>query len=284
MFDWDRPFTIITTMEVATTVTWDFDGSEPLITAERTLAYYAELMGCGLDQLALPDLLVATFQQRAMDRLAGRIGAEAPTRWPTPIFWPMARGSFRGKSLAVARLPIGAPAAASALELMIAAGVRTVLLAGSAGSLQPDLPVGSLAVPTDALRHEGTSHHYLPAGEPSRPSSELVDALISAALHLGKPTPALGPTWTTDAPYRECADTVARLRSTGVLTVEMEASALFAVALRRGARVALVAAISDQLGDEWSPGFHTLSYTRALLTAADVALEAAAGLHGSFGM
>ncbi len=259
-------------------VPWDFDSSEPLIAPERVLAYYGELLGTGRDALALPELLVATFQQRALDRMVAQIGAEAPTRWPTPIFWPLARGTFRERPLAVARLPIGAPAAAAALELMIAAGVGTVLLVGSAGSLQPHLPVGSLVVPTEALRHEGTSHHYLPAGEAAPASTDLVDALVSAALERTGATPAQGPTWSTDAPYRECGDTVARLRSLGVLAVEMEAAALFAVARHRKARMALIAAISDELWDSWRPGFHTLSYTRALLRAADVALAATARL------
>lgn len=257
---------------------WDFDSSEPLIAPGRALEYYGELLGDPGDALALPETLVATFQKRAMDRMVARIGADAPTRWPTPIFWPLARGNFQGRPLAAARLPIGAPAAASALDLMIAAGARTVLLVGSAGSLQPRLPVGSLVVPTEALRHEGTSHHYLPPAEAVQPSAELVDLLVSATLARTKTAPAKGPTWTTDAPYRECADTVARLRSAGVLSVEMEAAALFAVARHRGVGIAIVLAISDELWDCWRPGFHTLGYTRALLTAADTALDAVSRL------
>ncbi len=260
------------------TVPWDFDGSEPLIGPERALEYYGELLGDARDTLSLPETLVATFQQKALERMVARIGAEPPTRWPAPIFWPLARGSFQDHALAVARLPMGAPAAASALDLMIAAGVRTVLLVGSAGSLQRHLPVGSLVVPTEAIRHEGTSHHYLPAAETAQPSMEMVDLLISAAQARTRAVPAQGPTWTTDAPYRECVDTVARLRSAGVLCVEMEAAALFAVARHRGVRIALVVAISDELWDSWRPGFHTLSYTRGLLTAADIAVEAASSL------
>ena len=161
---------------------------------------------------------------------------------------------------------------------MVAAGARTVLLVGSAGSLQPHIPVGSLVVATEALRYEGTSHHYLPKDQPARASTELVDALASAALRVGRAEPIVGTFWTTDAPYRECSATVAHLRSSGVLAVEMEAAALFAVATHRRVRIALLAAISDQLGSNWAPGFHTLSYRRGLLTAADTALAAAATL------
>lgn len=258
--------------------TWEYDPSEPLINPDGFLSYFGELPGCDPEALALPDLLVGTFQQLALEHMAARIGGSHPERWPTPIHWPLTRGSLRGRELAVTRLPIGAPAAAMALELMIAAGVRTVLLVGSAGSLQPSLPTGSLLIATRALRHEGTSHHYLPAGEPASASSYLVDALISAALQSGLNSPATGATWTTDAPFRECADSIARHRASGILAVEMEAAALYAVAAHRRARAALIVAISDELQDRWRPGFRSLAYQRALLRAADLALEAASRL------
>ncbi|MHB0867864.1 MAG: nucleoside phosphorylase [Chloroflexota bacterium] len=254
---------------------WDFDHSAPRITPEDALSYYGRLLGGG-ETLALPDLLVATFQQQALEHMVGRAGAEPPARWPAPAFWPLARATLGGRAMALARLPIGAPAAASALELMIAAGVRTVLVVGSAGSLQPSLPVGSLVIPTAALRQEGTSNHYLPAGEPAEASRELVDNLASVAARRGNRMPTLGPIWTTDAPYRECADTVARHRTGGVLAVEMEAAALFSVARHRSVPIALLVAISDELWDSWKPGFHTLAYRRALQGAAEIALEAAA--------
>lgn len=255
---------------------WEVDASAPIVTPDAALSYYGRLMGEAVD-LTLPDLLVATFQATALRHMAGIIGTEVVDRWPTPIFWPLARVNFQGRDMAIARLPIGAPAAAAALELMIAAGVRTALLVGSVGSLQPDLPTGSLVIATRAVRSEGTSYHYLAAGEVSDASPDLVDALASIAVTREIPA-ASGPVWTTDAPYRECAATVARLRVEGVLGVEMEAAALFAVSRHRGARAALIAAVSDELGSEWNPGFHTLAYRRAILTAADIAMDAASHL------
>ena len=259
-------------------LSWQIDQSEPIISPERVLAYYCRLLGCELEALSLPRILVGTFQQAAMEHMAERIGVPAPARWPTPIFWPLARGVYRDQPLAVARLPIGAPAAASALELMIAAGARIVILVGSAGSLQPTLPVGSLIIAERALRHEGTSHHYMPPNESVHASPKLVDGLLSAAQRIGFDAPTIGSTWTTDAPYRECIETVSKHRTSGILAVEMEAAALYSVALHRGADAVLVAAISDLLHDRWEPGFHTLAYRRALVRASDLALEAASQL------
>ena len=42
-----------------------------------------------------------------------------------------------------------------------------------------------------------------------------------------------GATWTTDAPYREIAAAIAYARAHGVLVVEMEAAALYALATAR---------------------------------------------------
>ena len=43
-----------------------------------------------------------------------------------------------------------------------------------------------------------------------------------------------GTSWTIDAPYRETVAEIRRYRQEGVATVDMEASALFAVAAYRG--------------------------------------------------
>jgi len=47
-----------------------------------------------------------------------------------------------------------------------------------------------------------------------------------------------GPTWTTDAPYRETRTQIERHRADGVLTVEMEAAALMALSQVSGAEIA----------------------------------------------
>jgi len=59
-------------------------------------------------------------------------------------------------------------------------------------------------------------------------------------------------TWTTDAPYRETPQKIARRRAEGCLTVEMEAAALMAVAQFRDVPFAQVLYGGDDLsGAEW---------------------------------
>jgi uridine phosphorylase len=150
----------------------------------------------------------------------------------------------------------GAPYAAIVVEELAALGVRRFLIAGIAGSLQPKLRAGSLVICNRALRDEGTSHHYAGPSVFAYPSSKLTRVLRSTLERHGTSF-TVGPTWTTDAPYRETIPEVRRYRKQGILTVEMEASAVFSVARCRGCEAAAMFVISDHLDERgWEPRFH----------------------------
>src|SRR5437763_60471 len=85
------------------------------------------------------------------------------------------------QSVEQARIRVGAPAAALVMEGAIARGVRQLLIVGSAGSLQRHLPIGSTVVVDTAEREDGTSHHYLPAGEVVSADAELAALLARCA-------------------------------------------------------------------------------------------------------
>jgi Phosphorylase superfamily len=123
-----------------------------------------------------------------------------------------------------------------------------------------------------ALRDEGTSYHYAPPQPFAWPDPELT-ARLRAAL----PTAAHGPSWTTDAPYRETAEEIARYGAEGILTVEMEASCLFTVAAITGTVAAAAFVVSDMLhGEQWEPHFGSpgvLSGLWALFEAAESCLS-----------
>jgi uridine phosphorylase len=85
----------------------------------------------------------------------------------------------------LARISIGAPAAALLLEDSIARGVRNVLMVGPAGALQRHLPIGSKVIVTGAEREDGASHHYLPANEIVSADPELTATLEQCAATCG---------------------------------------------------------------------------------------------------
>ena len=79
--------------------------------------------------------------------------------------------------------------------------------------------------------------------------------------------------------YREHRGKIDRYRAAGVMTVEMELSALFTVAAFRGVECAALLAISDELhGDAWDLGFGGEAFERAMGRAGMIALDVARGL------
>ena len=151
---------------------------------------------------------------------------------------------------------IGAPYAVLIAEQLHAAGARLIIGLTSAGRVSSELPLPCLLVVTEAVRDEGTSHHYLPPSREVRCPTPVVPALVE---HLGATgwTVRSGKVWTTDAPYRETASQLHRWAGEGVLAVEMQAAALFAFGTASGAAVATVAVVSnavDHTGQQFDTG------------------------------
>jgi len=140
------------------------------------------------------------------------------------------------------------------MEEMAALGCRTFFAFGACGSLVSDLVIGDLVLPTFAISDEGTSRHYGKARR-LRPDGNLFRTIAAALKDKPHRFRAAG-TWTTDAVYRESRARARQLVARGVVAVEMEAAAVWAVARHRGVRAASLFVVSDELsGKEWNPGF-----------------------------
>jgi uridine phosphorylase len=117
----------------------------------------------------------------------------------------------------------------------------------SAGQLAPIRPPPYFILIDRALRDEGTSYHYAPPAEFSTAADALLDAMEGAFDHLSVAV-LRGAAWTTDAPFRETAGTIAAMRERGLLAVEMEAAALYAFATARAKPVLCFAHVTNQMG------------------------------------
>ncbi len=166
---------------------------------------------------------------------------------PHPIY----ELNWSGKRIALTNPRVGAPLAVATLEAAIALGCRKFVACGGAGVLDGNLSRGHLIVPTAAVRDEGTSFHYMPPGRESHPSDEALKA-VRATLEASDQPYVVGKTWTTDAFYRETPAKVKRRKAEGCISVEMEASAFFAVAQFRGVQFAQILYAGDDVsGDKW---------------------------------
>jgi len=199
-----------------------------------------------------PEHAVACFFQDVITRLSQQHTTTIIKHLRSEIgTHPVYELDVQGKRLAVFHPGVGAPLAAGILEEVIALGCRKFIACGGAGVLDGALAMGHLIVPTAAIRDEGTSYHYLPPGREVSASSEGVAAL-ETVLKAHDVEYVLSKTWTTDAIYRETAAKVQRRKAEGCLTVEMEASAFFAVAHFRGVQFAQVLYSGDDVsGSEW---------------------------------
>jgi uridine phosphorylase len=142
------------------------------------------------------------------------------------------------------------------MDELIGDGVEALLSIGFAGCLDDGIDMGEFIVCEKAIRDEGTSHHYVESEKFAHPSEILVAETERLLADRCEPYHA-GPSWTTDAIYRETKEEVRRYAEAGVLTVEMEGSAVFSVADRRGVDAAAMFVVSDYLGlSDWEPKFH----------------------------
>lgn len=173
----------------------------------------------------------------------------------------------------VGNFGIGAPAACVVLEEMISWGIKRFITIGTAGTLQKNLKVGDLIVCEKAIRDEGTSHHYIKNSKYAYASKKMTEE-IENSLKRFKQKYIVGTSWTIDAPYRETVAEARQYQKEGVHTVEMEASALFAVAKYRNVDIGALFTISDSLAElEWDPQFHRRKLRKKLKIIYKVALD-----------
>jgi uridine phosphorylase len=148
-------------------------------------------------------------------------------------------GTWQNIDIAVMSSGMGCPSMDIIATELLHLGARRIIRVGTAGSLQPQrLRIGSLVIPTAAVRDEGTSRHYLDRSIPVQASLEFLDAVRRAAAEqkmLDKIH--LGITHTKDSLYArefgegplqaEHARYMQHLQAAGVLASEMECAQLF---------------------------------------------------------
>lgn len=177
---------------------------------------------------------------------------------------------YQYKNIGVVQMTgVGSPHAVMVFEELIALGGKVFLNIGSAGGLENF----GIFLCDKAVRDEGTSYHYLPHGTYTFPNKQLTNKLAKQ-LRKRKIDFQRGTTWTIDAPYRETKEEIQHYKKRGVKTVDMETSALFAVAKIRGVKMASAFVVSDVLGKKkWDPQFGAKHVKRTLFKLFDAGLE-----------
>jgi len=163
----------------------------------------------------------------------------------------------KNKVAVIGNFGLGAPTVAIIIEEFISIGIKKFISIGTAGSLQTNLKHGDLVVCDRAIRDEGTSYHYLKGSKYAYASDRMIKN-IEQSLKKHNQEYNKGTSWTTDAMFRETVDEVKQYQKRGVATIDMEASALFAIARYRKIDVGVIFTISDCLVEHnWDPKFHS---------------------------
>jgi purine-nucleoside phosphorylase len=156
---------------------------------------------------------------------------------------------FLLKNRAVLFNVIGAPLAVIGLERFIATGAEEILILGFCGALDKKAHIADPVVVTKASSEEGTSRHYFPRKRIFGPSS-YSQKKLEQTLDAKKLPFSSGKVVTTDAPFRETKSWLARNTKKGIEYVDMEASAVFALAEFHNIKAAALMLVSDNLSDE----------------------------------
>src|ERR1019366_4550443 len=193
----------------------------------------------GIPEGMVPPLCVLEFDGDITDWLV-REGIAKPFPSWACFHTTMFALDVEGVTCGIIPRTIGGPYAVLIAEQLAAVGTRLIIGLTSAGRVAAELPLPCLLAVTSAIRDEGTSYHYLPAGsEVDCPTP--VAPLLERELRKTGWTVRSGKVWTTDSPYRETESQLQSWAKQGVLAVEMQAASLFAFGAARGVAVACVA-------------------------------------------
>ena len=160
--------------------------------------------------------------------------------------YKVVNATYEGQDITIASTGIGSPSAAIAIEELANVGVDTVIRVGTTGGLQRGIEIGDMVVATAAAKNEGTSDRYEQTAFPAVADYDVLTALVEAATANDEAV-HVGPVATDDAFYNETEEIISDWEEAGMLSVEMEASALFSIARRRDVRAGAICTVDGNL-------------------------------------
>ena len=183
-----------------------------------------------------------------IDKYAHKNDCEVMTYFETITkMFPIYRVSYKGEEITMCQAPLGGAAAAHILDFLIGHGVKYIVASGSCGALV-DFEENKFLLPTEALRCEGASYHYLPPSRTVKLNESVIESIESTLRTLGVDSERT-KTWTTDGFYRETKAMVESRRAEGFSVVDMECASMAACAEFRGAKFGQILFTADSLAD-----------------------------------
>jgi uridine phosphorylase len=220
-----------------------------------------------------PKIAVSCFSHITFDRLIKELNGVLITSTGTAnMDIPIYKVIYNGIEIVLFMSYVGAAGCVAVLEDIFAMGVEKIVLFGTCGVLNGDIKDCSIIIPNFAMRDEGTSFHYARPSDEIRVNKKYQDEFIKI-LEQHNCSYTIGKVWTTDACYRETREKVDRRKESGCICVDMECSAVAALADFREKEVFQFFYAADNLDNEnWDA--RSLSNSSKILDKDRIALLA----------
>ena len=201
-----------------------------------------------------PETVVSVFSHQLFDALVRFLGGTVIAEsHDVDGVWPVYEVNYKGKRFAFFKGRLGGPACVGAFEDVMAFGGKRIILLGNCGVLDKNIKDCGIIIPTKAIRDEGTSYHYAPAGDTIEVNTKYTEEFKKVLEEFGYPY-VEGVTWTTDAFYRETPQKIESRKKIGAICVEMECASMQAFCNFRGIEFFQFLYAGDNLDhSSWDP-------------------------------
>jgi len=244
-----------------------FEESDNMLEVVRELA---QLKGINVNALRVPKVVVLSLSVGLTNLLVKELNArEVPWIYRAR---PLYVGNVEGTKVGIIWASPGAPLAAMVMEHLIACGAKYVIGIGLVAATKLEIDIGTLVIPTSAVRGEGTSYYYLPEDIDATPDTDVAEALRKACKELNLNC-IEGTVFTTDAIHRETKGLIEALRRRGIVGIDMETSAIFAVGTYRAVKAGCILTVSTNPKIK-SIGFYSEKLRKSLSNAIKVLKKA----------
>ena len=194
----------------------------------------------------LPSICILDPDGDIVNHVRDRFSATRSAHWAC-FHTSLWEWTHQGVRYGIVGSAVGGSFSVLVAEQLFVSGCELLISIASAGRIGEANHLHDRILIERALRDEGTSHHYLEPALFAEADGELI-ALATRAIENRGCRAMVGSTWTTDAPFRETAETIEYRRLQGLLVVEMEAAALYAFSRACNKPVLCIAHVTNQLG------------------------------------
>jgi len=156
-------------------------------------------------------------------------------------------GTYKGKKVSVQGTGMGMPSLAIYVNELIQLGAKNLIRVGTCGAYQKYLNIGDVIIAISASTDSNINNQAFPLANyaPTASFSLLQKAYQSTvdknlAVHVG-------PIFSSDIFYQDDADHYKKWAEYGILAVEMESAALYAIAAKHKCEALSILTVSDSL-------------------------------------